>query len=148
MRACCRGSCRQDSVVSKQAQAMAMQRTTEQNSTVQYSVQHNKAAQCREGQTTEQSRTVQGKTGAGAGSRSTVQCGHALGPTTDAGKTGTQTQVLLHRRHPRPAGDKRGHCCHYRDQLEANETKIPVASRGNCVGTGVVAKPKRCVLAE
>ena len=67
---------------------------------------------------------------------------------TDAsGKTGTQTQVqvLLHRRHPRPATDKRGHC---RDELEANESKIPVTSRGNCVGTGVVAKPKRCVLAE
>ncbi len=114
-----------------------MQRTTQQSSTVQ----------CSEGQTAEQSRTVQGQTGAGAGSRSTVQCGHVLGPTAGAGKTGTQThvQVLLHRRHPRPASDKRGH---YRHELEANEAKIPVASRGNCVGTGVVAKPKRCVLAE
>ncbi len=102
---------------------MTMQRTTEQSSTVQCSVQHNKAAQCSEGQTTEQSRTVQGQTGAGSGSRSTVQCGHALGPTAGAGKTGTQTQVqvLLHRRHPRPAADKRGH---YRDELEANEAKI------------------------
>ena len=43
------------------------------SSTVQCSVQHNKAAQCSEGQTAEQSRTVQGQTGAGAGSRSTVQ---------------------------------------------------------------------------
>ena len=114
VRASCRGSCRQDSVVSKQAQSMTIQRTTEQSSTVQYSVQHNKTAQCSEGQTTEQSRTVQGQTGAGSGSRSTVQCGHALGPTAGAGKTGTQTQVLLHRRHPRPVADERGH---WRDDL-------------------------------
>ena len=46
------------------------------------------------------------------GSSSTVQYGQTLGSITGAGKTGTQ--VLLYRRHLRPAADKRGHD---RDQL-------------------------------